>query len=130
MKRLALALALFVAAPLAGADEPPPWMPSTPRGPSARAVNEARAIRHEAAIFGGIGLAVFGAGVAVTVVALDVPQGEHRVSVGDGGVTTQRFRDDANWAELAGGVVLLATGLGLVGFSLLKIKQARRLESE
>lgn len=130
MKRLALTLALLVAAPMARADEPPPWMPAPPRPASSRSLKEARAVRHEATIFGAIGLALIAAGVAVTVVALDVPQGQQVMRAGDGVVTTHSVLGDANWAELAGGIALGGTGLGLFAFSLFKIKQASRLESE
>lgn len=131
MKRLALALALTLAAPAVRADEPPPaWMPSTPP-PLTRATEQrARELRHEAKIFGGVGIALFAGGVAVNVVALDVPQGEQATRQPDGTITQEHVRSDANWFELAGGLALMATGFVLVSVALFKVKQARKLDSE
>jgi hypothetical protein len=131
MKPLALLLSLLLAAPLAAADEPPPpWMPSTPPPLTRSSVQHARELRREAKIFGAVGLALAGCGIAVGVVALDVPQGERVVRAPDGTAVTERVRDDANWFELAGGLALIATGFALVTFALYKVKQARRLDSE
>ena len=130
MKPLAWVLALLVAAPMASADEPPPWMPSTPPPATRSSLQHARELRREAKIFGAVGLALFGGGVAVNVVALDVPQGEELVKQPDGTAVTQHVRNDANWFELAGGLALMGTGVALVAVALLKAKQARRLEQE
>jgi hypothetical protein len=130
MKLLALLLALLLAAPLAGADEPPPpWMPSPPP-PRRSTLQRARELRREAKIFGGVGIALFGGGIAVNVVALDLPQGERATRQADGTVVTEHVRDDANWFELAGGIALMATGFVLVTVALFKVKQARQLDAE
>ena len=130
MKRLACALALLIAVPAARAEEPPPWMPAAPPRPGRASLQHARELRREAKIFGGVGIALFGGGVAVNVVALDLPQGERATRQPDGTIVSERVRSDANWFELAGGIALMATGFALVSVALLKLKQARRLESE
>jgi hypothetical protein len=130
MKPLAWVLVLLVAAPMASADEPPPWMPSTALPPTRSSLQHARELRREAKIFGAVGLALFGGGVAVNVVALDVPQGEQATRQPDGTVVQEHVRSDANWFELAGGLALMGTGVALVAVALLKAKQARRLEQE
>lgn len=128
MRRVALLLALLHAAGgVAAADGLPAWMPAPPPPVGVSAEREARRLRHEAAVFGAVGLGLFAAGVAVDVVALDVPQGEHAVPVGDGSYRIEHFRNDANWAEFALGTALFATGFGLVVMSLYRVKQARRL---
>ncbi len=127
MKRLALVLALLVAAPAARADDPPPWMPSAPPSPTRGDEAQARKLKREATAFGAIGLALAAGGIAVMVVALDVPQSERLTKAADGTSTTTRQLGDANWAELAGGVALTVTGVALAGVALLKAKQARKL---
>ena len=130
MRRLALALSLVVvAAPVARADDPPPWMPTPPPGPTGRQLEEARTLRREAAAFGTIGLVLFAGGVAVNVVALDVPQAETTMRQPDGNIVEKRVLGDANWAELAGGIVLMVTGFALVTVSLFRRKQAARVEA-
>ena len=76
MRRLALISALLVAAPAVGAADPPAWMPAQPRGPTRAQLEQAKKLKHEAAAFGSIGLVLFAGGIAVNVVALDVPQGD------------------------------------------------------
>lgn len=129
MKRLSLVLALLFVAPMAYADDPKPWMPSAPPSPTRGDEAQARKLKHEATAFGAIGLALAAGGIAVMVVALDVPQSERVTMAGDGTRTTTRELGDANWAELAGGVALTVTGLALGGVALLKAKQARQLLS-
>jgi hypothetical protein len=128
MTRLALVLAIALAAPTLRAD-PPAWMPAPPRPPTAGDEQRVRHLKHEAAAFGAIGIALFAGGIAVNVVALDVPQGERATRQVDGSVVTERFRDDANWAELAGGLALMATGFALVSLAVLKAKEARKLQA-
>jgi hypothetical protein len=126
MRRLALALALLHAA-AALADEPP-WMPSAQPPPRPASLDEhVRKLRHEAALFAGVGIGLFAAGVAVDVVALDVPQGERAVPTGGGALRLEKYRNDANWAEFAVGTALLGAGFGLVVASLFRRAQARRL---
>jgi hypothetical protein len=132
MRTLALGLALLVAAPAAAdaplvPSPPPPWMPAPPPRPSRASEREVKKLTHEAAAYGTIGLVFTAAGIAVDVVALDVPQSEQAVRAADGTVTTEKVRGDANWAELAGGIALTATGLVLVTVALFRLKQARRL---
>ena len=129
MKRLALVLALLLVAPTAYADDPPPWMPSAPPPPTRGDEAQLRKLKREATAFGTIGLVLAAGGIAVMVVALDVPQSERVTMALDGTRTTTRELGDANWAELAGGVALTATGLALGGVALLKAKQARKLSS-
>jgi hypothetical protein len=130
MKRLAWILALVVAAPAAWGEEPPPWMPAPSPQTSSASRQRARGLRHEAKAFGAVGIALFGAGIAVNVVALDVPQGERSTRQPDGTIVNERVRADANWFELAGGIALAGTGVALVAIALFKAKQARLLESE
>jgi len=132
MRRVALALALLVAAPAAAQQplvqpSPPPWMPAPPPQPSRATEREVKKLHHEAAAYGTIGLVFTAAGIAVDVVALDVPQSEQATRAADGTITTEKVRGDANWAELAGGIALTATGLVLVVVALFRLKQARRL---
>jgi len=127
MRRVALALVLATATAWA---DPPPWMPAPPPRPTARTEHEVRKLRHEAAAYGAIGLAFVAGGVAVDVVALDLPQAEQTTRASDGTVTTEKVRGDANWAELAGGIALTVTGVVLVAVALFRLKQARRLAAE
>jgi hypothetical protein len=133
MRRLALALATLLAGAPALAQQPlvppppPPWMPAPPPSPSRESEREVRKLRHEALAYGTIGLVFTAAGIAVDVVALDVPQSEQATRMADGTTVTEKVRGDANWAELAGGIALTATGLVLVTVSLFRLKQARRL---
>src|SRR5207248_4131219 len=113
MTRLALALAVTVLASTVRADPPPAWMPAPPRPPTTGDEQRVRHLKHEAAAFGLIGLVLFAGGVAVNVVALDVPQGEETRRQADGSILIEHVRDDANWAELAGGLALMATGFAL-----------------
>ena len=129
MTRVALALSFLLAAATARAEDPPPWMPAPPRPPTRQSVQQVRKLRHEAAAFGAIGLGLFAGGIAVDVVALDVPQGARTTREGDGSLVTHRFLDDANWAELAGGLALMATGFALVSVALLRLKQAHKVEA-
>jgi hypothetical protein len=132
MRALALGLALLVAAPAVAEAQlvpspPPPWMPAPPPQPSRATEREVKKLHHEAAAYGTIGLVFTAAGIAVDVVALDVPQSEQATRAADGTVTTEKVRGDANWAELAGGIALTATGLVLVTVAIFRLKQARRL---
>ena len=129
MRRLALVLASLLAAPVARAADPPPWMPARPAGPTARQLEQAKKLRREGLVLGSIGLVLFAGGVAVNVVALDVPQAETTVRQPDGNLAEMHTRGDANWAELAGGLVLMGAGFGLVCVSLYRLKQAARVES-
>ena len=129
MKRLTLALVLSLVAPGLRADEPPPWMPAPPPPLTSQGGGQVRRLRREATAFGTIGLVLFGGGIAVNVVALDVPQGERTVRQADGTTEQQHFLADANWAELAGGLALMGAGFALVSIALLKIKQAHRIEA-
>ena len=129
MKRLSLVLALLIAAPVAYADDPPPWMPSAPPRPTRGDEAQLRKLKREAAAFGTIGLVLAAGGIAVMVVALDVPQSEQTMRAVDGTLVTDRVRGDANWAELAGGIALTGTGIALAAIALLKAKQARKLQS-
>ena len=131
MKRIALGLVLLLAPSGAYADPspPPPWMPA-PRRPLTRDdEDEVRHLKHEAAVFGTTGLVLLAGGVALDVVALDLPQGEQAMRQPDGNIVTARVRNDANWAELAGGLSLTATGLALAWIGYLKLKQARKLQA-
>ena len=130
MKRLALALALILAAPAASGDESPPWMPRPAGLPLRSSQQRARALLREAKIFGAVGISLFGVGIAVNVVALDLAQGNRMVRQVDGTVVNQPVRDDANWLELAVGIALAGTGIALAAIGLFKAKQARRLASE
>jgi hypothetical protein len=125
MSRVALALVLVAAT--AEADPPPVWMPAPPPPIGRQTELAAKKLRGEAKAYGAIGLAVLGAGIAVDVVALDVPQGEATTRQ-NGIVTTEKVRSDANWAELGAGVTLNAVGLVLLGLALYKLRLARRLD--
>jgi hypothetical protein len=132
MRRVALALALLVATPAVAQQPlvqpaPPPWMPAPPPQPSRSTEREVKKLRHEAAAYGTIGLVFTAAGIAVDVVALDVPQSDQATRQADGTIVTEKVRGDANWAELAGGIALTATGLVLVTVAIFRLKQARRL---
>ncbi len=128
MKRLSLVLALLLVAPMAYADDPKPWMPSGPPPPPTRGDEaQARRLKREATAFGAIGLALAAGGIAVMVVALDVPQSERVTMAGDGTRTTTRELGAANWAVLAGGIALTVTGVALAGVALLKARQARKV---
>ncbi len=129
MRRVALALVFALVAPLAHAEEPPPWMPSPPPPPSRQAEREIKRLRHEATAFSAVGIVLFAGGIAVNVVALDVPQSERLVKQPDGTSMTQHVLGDANWAELAGGLALMATGFALVSLGMYRLKQAHRLEA-
>lgn len=130
-RALACALASLLAAPVAGGEgDSPPWMPGAPPrigGQSARE-REARRLRHEAALFAGVGVGVVALGVAVDVVALDVPQEPRSIMHGDGTLVTQNRIGSSNWVELALGSALLGTGLILVVVGILRARQARALE--
>ncbi|HEY2748627.1 MAG TPA: hypothetical protein VGL86_28595 [Polyangia bacterium] len=129
-----LALIVLLASGIARGDQPalvpkaqPAFMPAPPRPISTEGQAQAKRLRHEAAAYGAIGLGVFAGGIAIDVVALDVPQGTQASGAG-GIVTTMRVRNDANWAELAAGLTLTAAGVALVALSLYKLKQARRVD--
>jgi len=129
---LALALVLLVAAPAVAQQPlvpppPPPWMPAPPPRPSRTTEREVKKLRHEAAAYGTIGLVFTAAGIAVDVVALDVPQSEQATRQADGTIVTEKVLGDANWAELAGGIALSVTGLALITVAFFRLKQARRL---
>jgi hypothetical protein len=128
MRRLAPSLALLLAASLARGDEPPPaWMPAPPPLVGQQSRQEAKKLRREAAWYTGFGIGVFALGIAVNVVALDVPQSEQQQRV-DGNLVTRKVLGDANWAELAGGLALMGTGFGLVWLGYYRRNQARRIE--
>jgi len=127
MRRVALALVLTTATAWA---DPPPWMPAPPPPPTERTEHEVRKLRHEAAAYGAIGLAFIAGGIAVDVVALDLPQAEQATRRTDGTVVVEKVRGDANWAELAGGIALTATGLVLAVVALSRLRQARRLAAQ
>jgi len=110
--------------------DPPPWMPAAPPPPTERTEHEVRKLRHEAAAYGAIGLAFIAGGIAVDVVALDLPQAEQATRRTDGTVVVEKVRGDANWAELAGGIALTATGLVLAVVALSRLRQARRLAAQ
>lgn len=136
MKRLALVTTVALTSATLRADPlplprpatPPPFMPAPPRAPTRGDQAQIRHLRHEAAAYGTIGLVLAAAGVAVNVVALDVPQGERTMRQPDGKTVTTRVRDDANWFELAGGLTLLATGIVLGVIALMRARQAARLQ--
>ena len=107
MRRVALALVLTTATAWA---DPPPWMPAPPPPTTTRTEHEVRKLRHEAAAYGAIGLAFVAGGIAVDVVALDLPQAEQATRRADGTVVVEKVRGDANWAELAGGIALTGDG--------------------
>jgi hypothetical protein len=138
---LALAVATMTATTPARAEQPPPWMPAAPPPwmpapappPPRRSMGteeRIRKLRHEAALFGAVGIGLFAAGIAVDVVALDVPQGEQATRNSDGSTTVTHYRNDANWAELAIGSALLVSGFALVIAGIFELRQARRLASE
>jgi hypothetical protein len=129
VKGLATALALLLAAGTAHADDPP-WMPSRPAPMSLQREQRIKQLRHDSALFGLLGLVLFAAGVAVDVVALDVPQGEATVKLMDGTMLHEHVRNGANWAEFAAGTSLLAAALALTGVGLFRARQAARLERE
>jgi hypothetical protein len=131
VKRLALALAVVhAAAGIAAADAPPappPWMPSAPPPESPTLARHVRQLRHEAAVFGGVGLGLMAAGIAVDVVALDLPQGERQVPLGGGVSRIDHYRNDANWAEFAVGSGLIGIGFALSITALFRLQRARQL---
>ena len=134
MRRVALGLALVLvlASPGAYADpapSPPPWMPAPRRPPTRDDEDQIKHLKHEATAFGTVGIVLLAGGIAVDVVARDVPQGEQATRQPDGNVVTERVRNDANWAELAAGLALTATGLALVSIAYLRIKQMRKLQA-
>jgi len=130
MKRLALALALTLAAPAArAADPPPPWMPAPPPRPTRSDEARVRKLKRETTAFGLIGLVLFAGGIAVNVVALDLPQAERASREPDGSVVIERYRGDANWAEFAGGVALMGAGFALLSIAYVKLQQMRKLQA-
>lgn len=130
MRRVALAVAMLLAAPAVRADpQQPAFMPAPPRPPTSGDEDEIRRLKHEATAFGTTGIVLAAAGIAVNVVALDVPQGERAVRQSDGTVVTQHVLADANWAELAGGIALLGTGAALIAIAVVKANRAKKLQS-
>jgi hypothetical protein len=114
-------------APLAQPQPPPAWMPAPPPRLGRGEEEQARALRREAFIFAGIGIGLVAGGVAVDVVALDFPQSQ-ATTRDNGNLVTKRVLGDANWAELAAGTALLATGFVLVCVGLYKRHMARKLD--
>jgi hypothetical protein len=133
VRRVALALALLHAGAVA-ADEPaltpprpPVFMPSAPPPPTPRLLRQSAQLRHDAFIFGALALGFAAAGIAVDVVALDLPQGERVVPTGGGNARIERFRDDANWAEFALGTALVGVGVAFGYVALFRLRSSKRL---
>jgi hypothetical protein len=123
------ALAAFVSSTARAGDQPP-WMPGPMppvRNEGARA-NEARQLRHDGAVFAGVGTALFAGGVALGVVALDIKQDDRTTMQLGGTLVTEHVYGAANWAELAGAIALMGGGLIMVIAGAQRLAQARRLE--
>jgi hypothetical protein len=127
---LVLAVAVLLTSTAARADDPP-WMPAPPEpvGGAAARQEEARKLRSQGAVYTGLGIGLFGAGVAVNVLALDYPQGGRTMAQGGGIIRTDPVYDAANWAELAGGIVLVGGGITLIVIGGMRLRQAAQLAS-
>lgn len=129
-RALVLALALALASPaLAEPKAPPPWMPAPPPpvGGARERAERARKLKQQSAILTGVGIGLFGAGIALNVIALDWKQGTEPERQPDGSIVNRPAYDAGNYAELAGGVALMATGFVLVVVGVLRGRQAAAL---
>lgn len=143
-RRLVLGLALLVASPVsaqapavkvtsppaATTQPPPPWMPAPPPpvGGEFERRQRAKQLRRQSAVLTGVGIALFGLGVALNVVALDVLQGTQTMAQPGGGSVEKPVYAPANWGELAGGLALMGTGFALVWVGVVRGRQAQALE--
>lgn len=105
----------------------PAYMPASPPPLGAQELQQAKVLRHQAALFTGLGIGLFAAGIAVNVVALDVPQSQQVTREGDN-LVTRNVLGPANWVELAAGIALMGTGLALGWLGIYRRNQARRIE--